>query len=73
MPDTWWNPAVGQQPPDPPLELNPAPLLPTLVVDPWGVFLVDGAQGFLGFDTNWGTGGPLARLLQAERSLTRAF
>lgn len=57
--------------PDPPLYVGPKPLRPELLVDHQGVFLADPDGNFVGVDTNWGRGGPLARLLYAGRSSTR--
>lgn len=56
---------------DPPEYIAPKPLRPELLVDNQGVFLADPTGYFVGVDTNWGRGGPLARLLYAQRSGTR--
>lgn len=57
--------------PDPPIYVGPKPLRPELLVDQQGVFIADPDGNYIGFDTNWGRGGPLARLLYAGRSETR--
>lgn len=57
--------------PDPPIYIGPKPLRPELLVDHQGVFLADPEENLIGLDTNWGRGGPLARLLYAGRSATR--
>jgi hypothetical protein len=54
----------------PPVYVGPLPQRPDLIVDQHNVFLVDNDGNFIGVDTNWGRGGPLARLLYAGRSGT---
>jgi hypothetical protein len=78
MPDGFWNPsdwgwsgAVGQTPPGPPTVLGPIPQRPVCIQDCFGVFLADPQGNLIGVDTNWGRGGPLARVLDAGRSETR--
>jgi hypothetical protein len=66
-----WSGSVGQIPPQPPTLLGPVPQRPVCLVDAWGVFLADPAGNLIGVDTNWGRGGPLARVLDAGRSETR--
>jgi hypothetical protein len=66
-----WSGAVGQVPPLPPQDLGPFPQRPLAIVDCWGVFLADPSGALIGVDTNWGRGGPLARVLNAGRSETR--
>ena len=67
----WWNPAISLPPPGPPTDLGPFIQRPECLVDAWGVFLADPQGNLIGFDTNWGRGGPLARLLDAARDETR--
>lgn len=55
----------------PPTFVGPDGLRPTLLQDQHGVFLVDADGNYIGVDGNWGRGGPLARLLYAQRSQTR--
>ena len=55
----------------PPTFIGPKPLRPELLVDHEGVFLADPEGNYIGVDTNWGRGGPLARLLYTGRSSTR--
>ena len=69
--NAWWNPAVGLEPPAPPTDLGPFPQKPLVLVDCWGIYLADPQDNLIGFDTNWGRGGPLARVLDAGRSETR--
>ena len=71
MPDTWWNPVTNLPPPAAPQDLGPAPQRPTCLTDAWGIYLADPDNNLIGFDTNWGRGGPLARVLDATRSETR--
>lgn len=68
MPDGFFPPPRA---PDPPTTLAPRPLRPELLVDQHGVFLADAEGNLVGFDTNWGRGGPLAKLLYAGRAGTR--
>ena len=51
--------------------IGPRPTRPETILDSHGVFLIDPDGNFLGFDGNWGEGGPLGRLLYASRSSTR--
>jgi hypothetical protein len=44
---------------------------PETIVDNHNVFLIDPDGNFIGVDSNWGRGGPLARVLYAGRSGTR--
>jgi hypothetical protein len=51
--------------------LGPVPQRPLCIVDAWGIFLADPDGSLIGYDTNFGRGGPLARVLDAGRSETR--
>ena len=64
---------VVPPPADPPVTLWPTRNRVECVVDTWGVFLADPANNMIGFDTNWGNGGPLPEMLMAERVGTRAL
>lgn len=66
-----WSGTVGQIPPLPPTDLGPFPQRPICLTDQQGVFLADPSGNLIGVDTNWGRGGPLARVLDAQRSETR--
>lgn len=57
--------------PGPPTTLWPTRSRPELLLDNQGVFLADPAGNLLGFDTNWGRGGPLSRIVYAQRNSTR--
>ena len=59
----WWNPAVALPPPAPPQDLGPFPQRPECLFDCFGTYLADPAGNLIGFDTNWGRGGPLARFV----------
>lgn len=54
-----------------PVYVGPKPSRPELINDQHYVFLVDPDGTYIGFDTNWGRGGPLSRLVYAGRSTTR--
>lgn len=54
-----------------PVYLGPKGNRPEVINDQHCVFLVDADNNFLGFDSNWGRGGPLGELLYAQRSTTR--
>jgi len=56
---------------DRPKYIAPKPLRPELIADDQRVMLADPDGNIIGFDTNWGRGGPLARVLYAQRSATR--
>jgi hypothetical protein len=75
MPDSLpWNafqPWVPQ--PDPPVYVGPKPTRPELLVDNHNVFLIDPQGNYLGFDGNWGWGGPLAPVANAKRAATRGL
>ena len=58
-------------PPNLPVYLGPKPNRPELINDQHCIFLVDADNNFIGFDSNWGRGGPLGELLYAMRSTTR--
>jgi len=66
-----WSGAIAPPPPAPPELLGPFPQRPITIVDAWGVYLADADGNLIGFDTNFGRGGPLARVLDAGRSETR--
>jgi len=70
-PLTWSGAALAPPPPAPPQLLGPFPQRPITIVDAWGVYLADPSGALIGFDTNFGRGGPLARVLDAGRSETR--
>lgn len=70
MPDGFFPP---RRPPDAPVYLAPRPARPELLVDQEGVFLADPENNLIGFDTDWGRGGVLAKLLYAGRAATRDF
>ena len=67
----WWNPAIALPPPGPPTDLGHFPQRPLCLVDAWGIYLADPENNLIGFDSNWGRGGPLARLLDAQPDETR--
>jgi len=66
-----WSGAVTTPPPLPPVLIGPVPQRPIVVVDAWGIYLADPDGNLIGFDTNWGRGGKLARVLDAGRAETR--
>jgi len=70
-PLTWSGAALAPPPPAPPTDLGPFPQRPITIVDAWGIYLADPSGALIGFDTNFGRGGPLARVLDAGRSETR--
>lgn len=74
MPDSLaqWNLTV-LPPPAPATYVGPKASRPELVVDQHCVFITDPDGNYLGFNDNWGRGGPLARVLYAQRSSTRDF
>ena len=57
----------------PPVFFGPEAARPYLIVDQRGVFLTDPDGNFIGFDGNWGRGGPLARIVYALPAETRDF
>lgn len=67
MPDSLFTRNFGALPP---VYVGPTGQRPELIVDQHNVFLVDNDGNYLGFDENWGRGGPLARGLYAGRSGT---
>jgi len=66
-----WSGATSLPPALPPVDLGPFPQRPITIVDAWGIYLADADGNLIGFDTNFGRGGPLARVLDAGRSETR--
>ena len=66
-----WSGATSLPPALPPTDLGPFPQRPICLVDCQGVYLADPSGALIGFDTNFGRGGPLARVLDAGRSETR--
>ena len=70
-PLTWSGAALAPPPPAPPQLLGPFPQRPITIVDAWGVYLADPQGNLIGIDTNWGRGGPLARVLDAGPAETR--
>jgi len=72
-PGWYWERDRHWHQPEVPKRLTPDPLLPTLLVDAWGVFIADAQDNFIGFDENWGRGGPLAQTLNAQRALTQSY
>lgn len=55
----------------PPHYVGPRPTRNEMLVDQHNVFLIDPDGYFVGFDTNDGRGGPLARVIYVGRSSTR--
>jgi hypothetical protein len=55
----------------PPVYVGPKPSRPELIIDQHGVYLCDADGNFVGFDDNWGRGGPLARVVYAGRAQSR--
>jgi hypothetical protein len=49
----------------------PKPLRPEVVVDHQAFCWVDPDNNFIGFDDNWGRGGPLGRVVYVQRTGTR--
>lgn len=70
-PDAWFSPTVLGPPPDPATQVWPGRTRPELIVDNQRVMLADNAGFLVGFDTNWGRGGALARTVYANRAGTR--
>lgn len=70
-----WPPSLPPSlpPPAPAQVLWPSRSRPEFVVDCWRVMLADPEGNIIGFDTDWGRGGPLARVAYAERNGTRDF
>lgn len=64
---------VSPTPPDPPNQLWPSRSRPELVVDQYRVMLADPDGNLIGFDTNWGRGNPLSRIVYAGRNSARDF
>lgn len=71
MPDDLFAPTLLASSPDPPTQVWPGRTRPELIVDNQRVFLTDNAGYLVGFDSNWGRGGVLARIAYAGRSGTR--
>lgn len=84
----WWNrprkplpdfPGAMNEPNEfrvnpPAYHWGPRPNRPSLISSQHNIFLIDPDGYFIGFDENWGEGGPLARTLYAGRTRgTRNF
>lgn len=65
-------PATPRQP-QPATTLWPARSRPEILVDQYRVMLADPDGNLIGFDTNWGRGNPLSRVVYAQRNSTRDF
>lgn len=57
--------------PDPPTLLWPRGQRPAIIVDAWRVMLADPDGNLVGFGTDWGRNGPLARIVYAGRNSAR--
>jgi hypothetical protein len=62
---------VVPAPPQPATYVGPKPLRPEIIVDQWRAALADSAGNLIGFDANWGHGGPLGPIVSALRAGAR--